>query len=65
MFLIIVLSLLFAGFYYCQAIKNGMSRRRWAVIGFIFGPLAWPLFCMQTRIKITQRFGVNNLYWKP
>ena len=44
-------------FFYCQALMSGLGRKRWAMAGLVFGPLLWPMFCMQRRFKVTQRFG--------
>ncbi|MEW6983329.1 hypothetical protein AAD001_11825 [Colwelliaceae bacterium 6471] len=48
-------------FFYCQALRNGLGRKRWAFAGLVFGPLTWPIFCMKKRMRINQLFGLNGL----
>lgn len=62
--LIVVLSVLFSVFFYCQALSNGMGRKRWAFAGLFFGPVVWPMFCMKKRMKINKLFGLNYLVWR-
>jgi len=51
-------------FYYCAAMKSGLGLKRWTFAGVCFGPVAWPMFCMQKRMKVYRKFGVNNLIWQ-
>jgi hypothetical protein len=62
--LIVVLSVLFSVFFYCQALSNGMGRKRWAFAGLFFGPVVWPMFCMKKRMKINKLFGLDYLVWR-
>jgi len=48
-------------FFYCQALKSGLGRKRWAFAGLMFGPFIWPMFCMKKRMKVTQLFGFHCL----
>jgi hypothetical protein len=61
---LLVLGLVCAVFFYCQAIKSGLGYKRWTLAGIVFGPLIWPMFCMQKRMKINKRFGFNYLIFK-
>ncbi|WP_286271809.1 hypothetical protein [Thalassotalea hakodatensis] len=61
LFLIPVLALFSALFFYCQAFTSGLGRRRWAFAGFVFGPFVWPMFCMKKRMKVNSLFGWNAL----
>ena len=56
-----LVSVICAVFFYCQAFKSGLGRKRWAVAGFIFGPFIWPMFSMTKRMMIYKLFGVNDL----
>jgi hypothetical protein len=59
--LFVVLSVVFAVFFYCQALSSGLGTKRWATAGFIFGPFIWPMFCMKKRVKNYQLFGFDCL----
>ncbi|WP_371377029.1 hypothetical protein [Thalassotalea aquiviva] len=63
--LLLLVSLLFGVFFYCQALCSGMNRKAWAVAGLFLGPLIWPLFNMEKRMKVYKRFGGNWAIWKP
>jgi len=51
-------------FFYCQALKSGLGRKRWAFAGLMFGPFIWPMFCMKKRMKVIQLFGFHSLILK-
>ena len=51
-------------FFYCQALRSGLGLKRWACAGLVFGPLVWPMFCMEKRMKVNQLFGFNTLILK-
>ena len=57
-------ALVCALFYYCQAMKSGLGKKRWAVAGLIFGPVAWPMFLANKRMKARQFSCVNALIFK-
>jgi len=59
-----LVSIVFATFFYCQALSSGLGRKRWAFAGFIFGPFVWPMFCMKKRMKVNKLFGFQYLIWK-
>ncbi len=62
--LLVVLILLagpfFASFFYCQSLCSGLPRKRWAIGGFFFGPLLWPLFSMKKRMLAHQYYALIN-----
>ncbi|REL30156.1 hypothetical protein DXX94_05260 [Thalassotalea euphylliae] len=62
--LVVVCSLVSSLFFYCQALSNGLGRRRWALGGLVFGPALWPMFCMKKRMKVNKAFGFNYLIFK-
>ncbi|WP_371186094.1 hypothetical protein [Thalassotalea maritima] len=57
--LLIPLSLVCAVFFYCQAFKSGLGRKRWATAGLLLGPFAWPMFSMQQRMQMYKRYGMS------
>ena len=59
-----LVSIVFALFFYCQALSSGLGRKRWACAGFMFGPFVWPMFCMKKRMKVNELFGFQYLLWK-
>jgi len=62
--LIGIVSFICASFFYCQALKSGLGRKRWAFAGLFFGPFVWPMFCMKKRMKINKLFGFNYLIFR-
>lgn len=58
--LLFVVAVFFAVFFYWQAFKSGMGLKRWATAGFIFGPLVWPMFCIEKRMKLYKAFGISK-----
>ncbi|NQZ81502.1 MAG: hypothetical protein HRT52_10855 [Colwellia sp.] len=63
-FLAVFIGVVCAAFFYCQAFKSGLARKRWAFAGLIMGPAVWPMFCMQKRMKINKLFGFNYLIFR-
>ncbi|MDC1255965.1 hypothetical protein N8Z89_00190 [bacterium] len=59
--LVVLIALVCSSFFYCQALKSGLGRKRWAFAGFMFGPFVWPMFCMKKRMKVVGLFGFNCL----
>lgn len=58
--LFVLLSLTCAVFFYCQSLCSGLPRKRWAIAGLILGPLVWPLFAMDKRMRINKSYGING-----
>ena len=47
-----IISLAFAIFLYIDAPKHGKSRWLWAILGFIFGPIALGIYFIKTGRKV-------------
>ena len=62
--LVVIAALIFSTFFYCQALSNGLGRKRWACAGLVFGPFVWPMFNMKKRMEINRLFGFNYLIFK-
>ncbi len=57
-------SLIFSVIYYVQAFKTGLTAKKWAVAGLVFGPAIYPLFRSRQRIKLVKARGVGQvLFW--
>ena len=63
-FILVVVSVCCAVFFYCEALKGGLGIKRWTFAGLLFGPLIWPMFTMKKRMRINQLFGLNDLLFK-
>lgn len=63
-FILVVLSVFCALFFYCEALKSGLGVKRWTFAGLLFGPLVWPMFTMNKRMKVNRLFGFNYLLFK-
>ncbi|MEW6989483.1 hypothetical protein AADZ91_02240 [Colwelliaceae bacterium 6441] len=57
--LVVIVALAFSFFFYCQALKSGLGRKRWAFAGLVFGPFIWPMFSMKKRMKVNRLFGFD------
>lgn len=53
-------SLLFSVIYYVQSFKTGLTAKKWAVAGLVFGPVIYPLFRSRQRIKLIRARGLGN-----
>ena len=51
-------------FFYFQATFSGLSRKRWAFAGFMFGPFAWPMFMMKKRLNIARFASFNSVVFR-
>ncbi|RUO30529.1 hypothetical protein CWE11_09175 [Aliidiomarina sanyensis] len=58
-----LLSLVFAVFFYIQAWKFGMGRRRWAFFGLLLGPFLFPMFRTHQRMLIMKARGFHGTYF--
>ncbi len=59
--LFVLSSLVFSVLYYVQSYKTGLTAKKWAAAGLIFGPLIYPLFKSRQRIKLLQSRGERNV----
>jgi len=55
--LFVFLSLAFGLFFYCISLCSGLPRKRWTVAGLLLGPLVWPMFVMDKRMRINKSYG--------
>jgi hypothetical protein len=62
--LFFISSVLFSVMYYVQSFKTGLTAKRWALAGLVFGPTIYPLFRTRQRIKLlrARRLG-KSLFW--
>ncbi len=57
-------SLLFSVIYYVQSFKTGLTAKKWALAGLLFGPAIYPLFKSRQRIKLLRDRGLGStLFW--
>jgi hypothetical protein len=50
--------------YYVQSFKTGLTAKKWALAGLLFGPAIYPLFKSRQRIKLLGARGTGNrLFW--
>lgn len=64
MLLFILLTIVFAGFYYIQAWQYGLGPKRWAVLGLLFGPLLLPMFRTHKRMRILKAKGPEGISFR-
>ncbi|MCC5879470.1 MAG: hypothetical protein JJU03_06225 [Idiomarina sp.] len=50
MFVVPVVCLLSAVFFYTQALQNAMGAKRWGALALIMGPFLWPMFNTHKRL---------------
>ncbi|WP_412722625.1 hypothetical protein [Alteromonas sp. D210916BOD_24] len=62
MVVLAVLSVLCAIYFYIEAFKWGMSAKKWALAGFILGPILLPMFSIARHVHWRNAVGFNNLY---
>ncbi|WP_246058235.1 hypothetical protein [Litorilituus lipolyticus] len=48
-------------FFYFQATFSGLGRKRWALAGLMFGPLAWPMFTMKKRVQSARFISIQSV----
>ena len=64
--LLIVISFLASSFYYyVEAIKNAMGRKRWLVGGMLMGPMLLPMFTISKQVQRRNVSGFNSCYLRP
>ena len=61
-FLVSLLFIASAVYYFVKATINGLNRRVWLVVGLILGPVALPMFAIQSHIEWRKSVGFNNIY---
>ncbi len=63
-FIVLFVAVCFAIFFYFQAVMTGLSRKRWAFLGLMFGPFILPLFTLRKELEIIKLYGRNYSIWK-
>lgn len=64
MWLFFISSVFFSVVYYVQAFKTGLTAKKWALAGLLFGPVIYPFFRSRQRIKLVRDRGQGNiLFW--
>ena len=64
MLLFFMSSLIFSVMYYVQSFKTGLTAKKWAVAGLLFGPVIYPLFRSRQRIKLMRARGFGNTLFR-
>ncbi|MGJ8678864.1 hypothetical protein [Paraglaciecola sp.] len=57
-------SLVFSVLYYIQSHKTGLTAKKWAVAGLIFGPFIYPLFKSRQRVKLLKSRGFESVLFQ-
>ena len=64
--LLIVTSFLASSlYYYVEAVKNAMGKKRWLLGGMIMGPMLLPMFAISKRVQLRKTIGFNSCYLRP
>jgi hypothetical protein len=64
MILFFISSMLFSLMYYVQSFKTGLTAKKWALAGLLFGPTIYPLFRSRQRIKLLRAGGLGNTVFR-
>jgi hypothetical protein len=64
MLVFVVSSLLFSTMYYVQSFKTGLTAKKWAIAGLVFGPAIYPLFRSRQRIKLLEARGTGSTLFR-
>ncbi len=64
MLLFFISSVIFSVMYYVQSFKTGLTAKKWAVAGLLFGPVIYPLFRARQRIKLMRARGFGNTLFR-
>jgi hypothetical protein len=64
--LLVVISFLVSSlYYYVEAVKNAMGKKRWLVGGMIMGPMLLPMFTISKTLQLRKTTGFNSCYLRP
>ncbi len=58
---LLVVSVICACWFYIEALKGGIRPRHWALMGFLLGPLAWPLMAVEKRLWWRRVCGFSGI----
>jgi hypothetical protein len=64
-FLIVTSFLVSSAYYYVEAVKNAMGKKRWLVGGIIMGPMLLPMFNISKTLQMRKVTGFNSCYLRP
>jgi len=62
--LMLITFVLFGAYYYVEAVKYAMNKKRWLLAGVMFGPMVFPMFNINKQINMRRSIGFENLYLK-
>jgi hypothetical protein len=62
--LFVLSSLVFSVVYYIQSYKTGLTAKKWAVAGLVFGPFIYPLFKSRQRVKLLKSRGFESVLFQ-
>ncbi len=60
MLTLMLVSVLSSLFFYIESLKSGLAAKRWALAGFILGPLLLPMFTISRHVRMRRDTGFNN-----
>lgn len=61
-FLIVVSFLVSSIYYYVEAVKNAMGKKRWLIGGMIMGPMLLPMFMISKTVQLRKVIGYDSCY---
>ncbi|WP_411695411.1 hypothetical protein [Glaciecola sp.] len=64
-FLIVISFLVSSLYYYVEAVKNAMGKKRWLVGGMIMGPMLLPMFNISKTVQRRKATGFDSCYLRP
>ncbi|OJF67521.1 hypothetical protein BK026_01185 [Alteromonas sp. V450] len=60
---LMLLSVFSSLYFYVESFKWGMNAKKWAIAGFVLGPILLPMFSISRHIHWRNAVGFNNLYF--
>lgn len=64
--LLIVISFLASSFYYyVEAVKNAMGKKRWLAGGILMGPMLLPMFNISKTVQRRKSAGFDSCLFRP
>ncbi|MBF7073263.1 hypothetical protein ISG33_07630 [Glaciecola sp. MH2013] len=49
-------------YFYVEAVKNAMGKKRWLVGGMLMGPMLIPMFSISKKVHHRKTVGFNSCY---
>ncbi len=59
--MLVVVSVVFALYYYVEAFKSGLSPKQWAFIGLCLGPFALPMLGISKHVAWRRSVGFGSV----